>query len=253
LLSYAPPPPGNATQYGYSDLYLLAYAGAGELRSLTIRSDPQESFFFSAWAPDGQLIYCTHLYRIDPDSPVPAYQNNVVALTLDGQARVLVDHALWPAVSPDGGRLAYLSADPESLSNDLYLANADGSEQMPVLQPGENPPVDAHLFNGDGHQLIFSMVNLQPLPVRNWLDRLLGVQVASAHSVPSDWYRLPVEGGTPQRLTNLEDLNLNGDLSPDGSRLAFIGASGLYVLDLDGGNLIQLAKANLIGSVDWAP
>jgi hypothetical protein len=49
----------------------------------------------------------------------------------------------------------------------------------------------------------------------------------------------------------LNEVNLNGDLSPDGSRMAFIASSGLYVVNLDGSNLIQLSEDRFVGTVDW--
>ena len=71
--------------------------------------------------------------------------------------------------------------------------------------------------------------------------------------MPSDWYSAPLSGGTPQRLTNLGDINLNGSLSPDGSRVAFIAAGGLYLMNVDGSNLIQLSTDIMIGTVNWVP
>jgi Tol biopolymer transport system component len=97
------------------------------------------------------------------------------------------------------------------------------------------------------------MVNLQPTPTSSLWEKIFGIEVASAHSVPSDWYRAPPSGGTPQRLTYLEDVNLNGDLSPNGSQFAFTTASGLYVMNIDGSNLIQLTKDVMTGTVNWLP
>ena len=253
LLAYAPPPPNNETQFGYSDLDFLPYGGSGKVQPFLARSDPEESFFHPTWAADGQTIYYTHLYRIDPNSQVPAYQNDIEKATLNGETETIIDHGLWPIISPDGTQLAFLYEDPVTFGNDLYLANLDGTAQTPVLPPGDNPPVDAHLFTEDGSQLIFSMVNPQPAPASSWPEKLFGVRVASAHSVPSDWYSAPLSGGTPQRLTNLGDINLNGSLSPDGSRVAFIAAGGLYLMNVDGSNLIQLSTDIMIGTVNWVP
>jgi Tol biopolymer transport system component len=172
---------------------------------------------------------------------------------LAGERKRIVERALWPVLSADGAQLVYLSTDPVTLGNDLYRSGPDGANPAPILPPGAYPPVDAHLFTLDGSQLIFSMVNAQPAPALSWLDRLLGVEAASAHSVPSDWYRVASSGGTPQRLTELNDVNLNGDLSPDGRQMAFIGASGLYIMNVDGSGLVQLAQGAWVGTVSWVP
>lgn len=253
LMAYAPPPPEGETQFGYTDLYILPYDGSSPPRPFLTRSDTQEAFFFSTWDADGQSIYFTHLYRLDPNSEIPTYQNDIEKATLGGEVETIVEHALWPAISPDGTKLSYLYAEPGSFTNDLYLANPDGIDQVPVLQPGANPPVDAHLFTMDGSQLIFSMVNAQPAPASSWLEKIFGVEVASAHNVPSDWYRAPLSGGIPERLTSVNDVNLNGDLSPDGSQFAFIGSSGLYFMNVDGSDISLLSDMILVGTVNWLP
>jgi Tol biopolymer transport system component len=253
LLVYAPPPPGNQVQFGYSDLYLLPLDGTSQPQPFMMRGDQEESFYFSAWAPDGSAIYFTHSYRTNPNSDVPKYQNDIESVTLSMEKKTVIQNALWPAISPDGTKLAYLVTNPDTLGDDLYLANLDGSNPAPVLQ-GTNPPVDVHLFSKDGDNLIFSMVNAQNASADStWLDKLFGIQVASAHSVPSDWYLAPLSGGTPQRLTKLKDLNLNGQLSPDGSQMAFVAASGLYVINVDGTNLVKLSNGAYDGTVDWIP
>jgi Tol biopolymer transport system component len=253
LLSYAPPPPVGNPQFGYSDLYLLPLSGSGSPQPLLTRKDPQESYFNPTWAPDGNSIAYTHLYRIDPNSKVPAFQNDVEQATLDGKTKPLIPHSLWPALSPDGTKLAYLNEDPITFGNDLYLANSDGSNPVPVLPSGINPPVDDHFFTKDGNSLVFSMVNPQPMPTNSWLENLLGVKVASAHTVPSDWYEVSIGGGEPRRLTNLNDVGMYADLSPDGQQVAFISATGLFIMSLDGTNLYNLSNQVYIGTVDWIP
>jgi dipeptidyl aminopeptidase/acylaminoacyl peptidase len=253
LLSYGPPPPGGKPNFGYSDLYLMPISGSSPPQPFLTRKDPQESFFDPAWAPDGKSIYYTHLYRIDPKSSVPAFQNDIEQATMNGEMKPLIPHSLWPALSQDGTKLAYLNADPAYFGNDLYLAKPDGSNRVPVLQPGINPPVDDHFFTKDGNLLIFSMVNFQPAPTRFWWEKLLGVEVASAHSVPSDWYMVSIGGGEPQRLTNLNDVGMSADLSPDGQRVAFISATGLYIMNLDGSDIYMLSNHVYIGTVDWIP
>jgi hypothetical protein len=105
----------------------------------------------------------------------------------------------------------------------------------------------------DSSALIFSMVNNDPAPAGSWLERLLGVGVARAHNVPSDWYQVPLEGGSIQRLTTLGDTGLFGDLSPDGTQMAFIASSGLYILNLESGELAHLSEETFIGTIDWIP
>jgi hypothetical protein len=252
VLTYAAPTSGEEIQFGYTDLYQMPSDGSGAPVPFLTRPTEKDSYFYPTWGVDGQSIYLTHLYQVNPGEPVPSYQNDIEAATLDGQTHTVIPHGLWPALSPDGEQLAYLLSDPVNYTIELYVANPDGSSPYPVLE-NVLAPVDAHLFSHDGNYLIFSMVNLQPSPTRSWWEKLLGVQVASAHNVPSDWYRASVGGGTPLQMTNLNDLYLNGDLSPDGSKLAFISATGLYVMNPDGSDLVQLTKDVYVGGVSWVP
>jgi Tol biopolymer transport system component len=253
LLVYAPPPGEGKAQFGYTDLYLLPASGSGPPQPLLTRKDPQESFFDPSWAPDGETIYFTHLYKLDPNSTVPAYQNDVEQATLAGKTKQLIPHSLWPVPSPDGTRLAYLNAEPGSFTNDLYLANPDGSNSFGVIQPNLGQPVDDHFFTKDGGQLILSMVNPQPAPSSYWWEKLLGIEMASAHNVPSDWYMVSAKGGEPYRLTNLNAIGMYGHLSPDGKKMAFISASGLFIMNVDGSSPVQLSDQVYVGTVDWIP
>jgi Tol biopolymer transport system component len=253
LMAYAPPPPNGDPNYGYSDLHLLPISGEGSPRPLITRQDPQESYFNPTWAPGGLSIYFTHLFRLDPNSKVSSYQSNIEQASLDGKIKPLIPHALWPALSPDGLKLSYLTTNPTTYDNDLYLANPDGSDPGPILPPESNSPVDDHFFTKDGGQLIFSMVNDLLSPTNSWFEKLFGIEVVSAHSTPSDWYIISTTGGQPKRLTYQNDIGMYADLSPDGQQMAFISATGLYVMNLDGSNLAKLSKQVFIGSVDWIP
>lgn len=253
LLTYAAPPPDNTPQFGFTDFYLLTYRGVRTPRPFLLRTEAEESFFHPAWSPDGQSIYYTRLYHQNPDERVPRYQNDIEQITLNGDRRTVLPHALWPAVSPDGTTISYLTADETGLGNDLYIASADGSSPTPVLKPGAATPVDAHLFTADGTSLVFSMVNPPEEAPASWMQRFFGVQTVRAHNVPSDWYSMPIQGGEPQRLTNLNDLSLSGDISPDGKYMAFISATGLYMMDLESGEVFQVWADMMVGTVDWIP
>ncbi len=254
LLAYAlPPAPGESQNYS-TDLYLMPYDGSSEPHLLQARQErATQSYFNPAWAPDGQSVYVTFLYQTGPtaDNPSP-YQNDILQITLTGEAKVLIhQHALWPSLSPDGKKMAYLFVDPITSGNDLYQANSDGSQPAPLLQPGPNTPIDDHLFSADGSQMIFSMVNAKQSLRHPWFERLFAVEIASAHNIPSDWYTIPTAGGQPERLTEMNNTGMYADLSPDGRQLAFISAAGLYIMNLDGSELFSLSDQIFIGTIDW--
>ena len=162
-------------------------------------------------------------------------------------------NAFWPRLSPDGSQLVYVSFDPNSNVNDLYVANSDGTHARLVLPSGTFQAVDAPLFSPDGSMIMFSAVARGPTPALSWLDQLLGVQIASAHNIPSDWWRVPVSGGKPEQLTHILDTGMYASFAPDAQHVAFVSASGLYVMEPDGKGLVQLLGFGPIGTVDWLP
>jgi Tol biopolymer transport system component len=84
---------------------------------------------------------------------------------------------------------------------------------------------------------------------------LFGVGVATAHTVPSDWWSVPIGGGMPTQLTHLAAVGLFGSLSPDGKYIASYSGSGIFVMNLDGTGLTMLVNDNgtLSGTLTWIP
>jgi Tol biopolymer transport system component len=85
------------------------------------------------------------------------------------------------------------------------------------------------------------------------LEKLFGISAASAHNVPSDWYKQALAGGSPVRLTQVDDTGMNASLSPDGKNMAFIGSQGLYDLNIASGKTQILSTIEVVGTINWLP
>lgn len=255
VMAYSPPPAAGEVQLGYTGLYTIPAAGVAAPipEPLLERADPQESYFTPSWSPDGKYIYYARF------APIRSNSGNTFKYTVEriaypgGKAEVVIENAIWPRLSPDGAKLAYLSFDPETYANDLYLANLDGSDPVAVIPPGTFPSVDAHFFSPDGKTIIFSAIGDNRSPALTWFERLMGVQTAEAHNVPSDWWSVTPGGGEPARLTELYTTGMYGDFSSDGQYIAFLSASGLYLMKPDGEDLTPLIPIEAIGTLEWIP
>jgi Tol biopolymer transport system component len=140
--------------------------------------------------------------------------------------------------------------------NELFIANPDGSGSQKVSFSGPWIPdiLDAPIFSPDGKSLLFSAPGPSQSHQPNWVDRMMGVQIARAHSVPADWWSVPVTGGVPTQLTKLQTINLFASLSPDKKHIASVSGEGLFLMDLDGSNLTQLiSDSGVQGTVSWIP
>ena len=254
VMAYAPPE-DPSVQTVNTDLYVMPADGSTAPQALLKRTSAKEDFFNPVWSPDGKYVYYSHLMPGANDTS--KYTNFTYDLERvafpGGQPQKLIDNAFWPRLSPDGSKLAYVSFISSTNSNDVYIANPDGSQAKLVMPAGAFFAVDAPLFSPDGNTIVFSAVGEPQLPSLSLLDQLMGVQIAEAHNVPSDWWRVSIEGGKPERLTQINGTGMYADYAPDGQHIAFASITGLFVMQPDGSNLIQLINDGLGGTVSWIP
>jgi len=250
VMTYIPPPAAGQTPLTSPGLYVMPLDGAGSPLPLMQPVDGNEAYFTPVWSPDGNSIYYSHLVYRGDNSFVTEYTIERLAYPA-GQPEVLIEDGLWPSVSPDGLKLAYLAFDPASLATTLSLADVNGSNAAALLSSDAFPIVDSHFFSPDGRQVIFSAVTEEPASKRSILEQLLGIQTARAHNIPSDWWRVSTAGGQPERLTQISRVGLFGTFAPDGRFIAFEDSTGLYVMKPDGSDIFQLLDIPASGVLAW--
>ena len=252
-LTYAPSPGENEIQFGYSSLYLLLADGRSEPRLLIERTAEQEVFFNPTWSPDGQQIYYSHVMPLDEAEFTFTTTLERLEVATD-TVTILAENGIWPRLSPDGRSLAYIQIDSDTLAAELVLADSDGSNPTTVVPRDRFVTLDTPFFSADDQWLYFSAV-LEQASSLTWWERLLGIQVASAHNLPSLWWRLPVTGGEPEQMTTDARVGQYGTISPDGRFLAFSSQSGLFLLQSEGpdSDLEQLIELSAADSLSWVP
>lgn len=218
---------------------------------------PEDHYVHAEWSPDGKYIYYSHYNsnnRVEGQLD-PVY--DILRMSYpSGQPEKIVENAFWPRISSDSTKLVYVSIDPVSGRNQLYAVNTDGNNPQGIAFSGSWTPeiIDAPIFSPDGKSILFSA----PPPVQayqpKWLEKLMGIQVAKAHSIPSDWWSVTVTGGVPTRLTQIQTINLFASVSPDKKHIASMSGEGIFVMDLDGSNLTRLLfDPGVSGTVSWIP
>ncbi len=251
VLAYSPPPEEGEYQLGYSGIYVLPVGSAAEPVEVLAATPGQSSYFFPVWSPDGRYIYYSHFIIQDGQSK---YLLERIAFP-GGQPELLIEDAYWPRLARDGSVMAYLTIDYNTFNSELYLADLDANNRRPAYAPDLFLTVDAPLVSPDGQTVLFSAPSLDvPSSPLNWLERLLGVRVARAHSLPADWWQVPVSGGEPQRLTEVYAQIIYGDYSPDGNHIVTLSSFGLFLTDKDGGNVTFIEVHGVPGgAVNWVP
>ena len=250
-LTYAPSPGENEIQFGYSSLYLLLADGRSDPRLLIERTSEKEVFFNPTWTPDGQQIYYSHVVPLDEEGFTFSTRLERFELAT-GVIEVVAEDGIWPRLSPDGRSLAYIHIDQATLAAELILAESDGGNATVLVSRDQFVTLDSPFFSADGEWLYFSAV-VEETSSTSWWERLLGIQVAQAHSLPSRWWRLPVAGGNPEPITTEAYVGQYGALSPDGRTLAFSSQSGIFVMQPDGAEKRLLLEVSAADSLSWTP
>ena len=205
------------------------------------------------WTPDGKSVYFT---RRDAHGAETVERVDVSG----GKTQVVVQDAATPTISPDGKHIAYIKTDPQAFTQDLWVANLDGSEAKRLLGDPEFTSLVAPRFSPDSRRLLFVAVGgperpRVQRPQASRFDPLAWLQppAAEAHGVPYNLWTVNVDGSNLTRLTN--DLEIDSPVtawSPDGKWIAFMGDLGLYLIDAtDGRQLRYLGKEFAVGGMDW--
>lgn len=256
IMAYSPPPGTDLSSH--QELYSLPLDGSKPPQLLFLPPTNDDEYFQPEWSSDGKYVYFSHVnYQLhpDPNAHFPTYEVYRLAYP-DGQPEKIAGQAFWPRLSPDATRLVYVSYSPTDGTNQLFLANADGSNAQQVNIPVQGLQyIDAPIFSPDNQSVLISVVTPTQSYVPSWLDQLFGVTVASAHTVPSDWWSVPVSGGSATQITHINAIGLFASISPDKQYLASYSGGGIFVMRPDGTDSTMIINdvGGNPGTVSWIP
>lgn len=181
-----------------------------------------------------------------------------------------------PAWSPDSRRLAYVSFDGNRSSIRIQTLRTGNFIEV-SRKPGIN---GAPSFSPDGRQLVVTLggvdgnLDIYVLDINtrqtqrltthraidtegSWSPDGRYIYFTSDRSGGPQIYRVPVSGGTPERITFEGSYNARPRLSPDGSRLAMVhldrGNYRIAVMDLERKDLLVLSTGQQDESPSFAP
>jgi Tol biopolymer transport system component len=265
---------------------ILIVPVAGETPRRVYRHDrPGAQILGLAWTADGQsLLLGYELVQIERGRFTGRIER-IERLEIEtGERRVIVDGALYPSTSRDGGRIAYLTMD-ESGTTVLWVAAGDGSGARQVadvtshflyiLAPRLSPDGDAIVFAAvplrtDGSAARDAAPTSSRGPSKDVSSRLLlrwadgsdegrlqqGDTVApvparrSAHGFPMELYRVAVADGAITRLTAFAEDEPYPAWSADGAAILAIATGGLYEMKADGSDLRRIGPGEFGGQLD---
>lgn len=251
----------------------------GENRRLLFKSDPIDLVRYS---PDGTMIALTARRGINIDGGGPYNIYGLYVYTLaTGQVRLLSDTVIkdfsdvTPDWAPDSRTLAFARIQYGSTAEtrDIYTIRPDGSELTQLT----NTPVTEHLpiYSPDGTRIAYIAVNRESNNPAIAVMEANGDQPTTLTSAEAlfandpfwaadgnsifffgatensmwDIYRINTDGGNLANLTHDALQQIAPVLSPDGSRILFVGLEesleegireiDFYTMNLDGSNLTK--------------
>ncbi|MGB0385273.1 MAG: hypothetical protein ACPGWR_10655 [Ardenticatenaceae bacterium] len=251
--------------YDRSGIYLLSLDDpAADPVLLLGNREANEYVFNPIWSPDSQSIYYVsyHLLSTASDDTPTTPQDSTLDVALyrydlqSAENTFIAQDAVWPRLSPNGERLAYIQVDPITTERGIHVVDTNSLSVTQVVPINEFFDVDTPHFSADGQWLYFSAAPHSTKVSRTWWERLLDVKVAEAHTdhnVPSDWWRVPAEGGEPEKITSTPRLITYGEFNESGKRLFFATNMGVYTMDATGDTVEQLPLPNLYKFFVWTP
>lgn len=212
---------------GNYQIYTMNAGGSGVTRVTHDANDDRRP----TWTADGHILFQNGsfpnraIFRINADG------NGLQQLTPDSSDNATV------AAAPRGGRIAFSSTRGDGTQR-LYVANADGSGAQLVLPspPGpETADVEAD-WSPRGNELLFERFTF-------------------GGPVTSDFYLVHTDGTGLRRLTNTPDrLELQPAWSPDGTKITFLGFTGVgtpdahgavYTMNADGSGVTEISTPRI--------
>jgi Tol biopolymer transport system component len=216
----------------------------GDFRTLPQPAPKLETFCGGAWSPDGERILCEG-YGVDDPSLNGIY--SIRASDGGGLRRITSNPGgedIPGDYSPDGTRIVFWRSGEDGTTG-VFVTNLDGSGVQRV-SPRNVQVEPGGVWSPDGNQILLE-TSASDLHSEIWVVNADG---SSPHELPIT----PACGGP------FADPDSYGCFdpawSPDGSKIVFArsnsdGEANLYIVNADGGGLVQVTDGGFDHQPDW--
>jgi hypothetical protein len=217
------------------------------------------------WTADGQGLFATTVTaRATPDKYERTQDIQGVRLALgDEEPQIVVEDSIGLTSAPNGALLTYITVPSPDGTPALMISAPDGSNARKVLAKASFQSLYAPRFSPDGTRIVFSgaggpatdeqgnPIGLHTPSILERALRMLEPPSVQAHGDAWGVWTVNQDGTGLRLLTTLYHGAPTASFSPDGGQIAVMDGSGIYVMQADGSQILQIDFQGDSGGLVW--